>query len=105
MLPKVPEWRLNRLLYHLWKVEKEIGPLEKPDYEACDSCCPITRYAPLRDKRGRCYLTCGYGWLAYQGKAYKIYDPDDQRWWDRLTPKSRLQVLRWLDELLFNLTW
>jgi len=104
MLPKVPEWRLDRLLYHLWKVEHEIGPLRKPRVKPGGRDCPIIRYAPLEDSRG------GYFWgpidvgaLLYGRKIYGIYDTEDLDWWLHLSSAQRLQVLRWLDELLFSI--
>jgi len=100
-LPKeVPEWKLDRILYHLWKVEKQIGSLRSPRLRFH---CPILRYAPKSDNDGRPFIRIGGdGRIYYKGKEYKIYGWEDERWWRNLSKEKALQVLLWLDQLLFG---
>ena len=103
MFPGVPEWRLNRLLYHLWKVESEIGPLKKPKGKPLPFSCPIYRYAPSQDRKGRPREAFFYTGIRYWGKSYTIYKKSDASWWASIGGEARLQILKWLDKLLFDL--
>ena len=103
MFPGVPEWRLDRLLRHLWKVESEIGPLEKPFWEPLPTHCPIGRYCPSQDREGRPFEGPFSEGIRYRGKRYTIYRKSDATWWIFLGGEARLQILKWLDKLLFDL--
>ncbi len=96
----VPQERLDRLMKHLYELEKQTGQRLRttPRYYLND--CPIENFAP-----GKGFVYVGgtpptIGKVYYSDKIYKIYEGEESEWWKRLPRKTRWLITKWVSQQL-----
>lgn len=98
----ISQKKLERLLSHIGKMEKQIGPVNKfIRRNTGGTRCPIMYWAPRKDKQGYVYTeTTSYGVIIYRmgwgQNTYEIFTGADSEWWGSLTYKQILAILNWL---------
>jgi hypothetical protein len=86
-------------------MERNIGKLVKSNRENI-FMCPITYYAPDKDRNGKPYIGVWNGRLLYSGDCnkteYPIYTIGDTNWWVSLIKGDKMEYLNAIELWLVN---